>query len=90
VATFNVYGSDHARLQGVATPAYLHRHGNATRLVKQLELLLADAGVQQLAVILEPQVGVVAAELHSWLGVYMHDGLCTCKLCRQVRQRMLQ
>jgi hypothetical protein len=57
VATFNVYGSDHARLQGVATPGYLQRQGHATRLLKQLELVLADAGVQDLVVILEPQVG---------------------------------
>lgn len=57
VATFNVYGSDHARLQGVATPSYLQKQGHATRLVQQLELALADAGVQDLVVILEPQVG---------------------------------
>jgi hypothetical protein len=56
VATFNIYGSDHARLQGVATPAYLQRRGHATRLLQQVELLLADAGVQDMVVILEPQV----------------------------------
>jgi len=49
-----VYGSDHARLQGVATPAYLQKQGHATRLLQQLEVLLADAGVQELVVILEP------------------------------------
>jgi hypothetical protein len=71
VATFNVY-SDHARLQGVATPAYLQRQGNATRLVKQLELVLADAGVQELAVILEPQVGLVATEFNiDWWCVHV-------------------
>jgi predicted GNAT family acetyltransferase len=59
VATFNVYGSDHARLQGVATPAHLQRQGHATRLLKQLEVVLADVGVQDLVVILEPQVGLI-------------------------------
>lgn len=56
MATFNIYGSDHARLQGVATPAYMQRCGHATRLLQQVELLLADAGVQDMVVILEPQV----------------------------------
>lgn len=56
MATFNVYGSDHARLQGVAAPAYMQRRGHATRLLQQVELLLADVGVQDMVVILEPQV----------------------------------
>ena len=59
-------------VQGVATSAYLQRQGNATRLVKQLELVLADAGVQELAVILEPQVGLVATEFNiDWWCVHV-------------------
>lgn len=58
MATFNVYGSDHARLQGIATPVYLQRQGHATRLLQQLEVVLAGAGVQDLVVILEPRVRV--------------------------------
>jgi hypothetical protein len=54
-ATFNVFGQDHARLQGLATPTWRGHQGHATHLLKQLEALLTDADCKQLVVILEPK-----------------------------------
>jgi hypothetical protein len=79
VATFNIYGSDHARLQGVATPAYMQRRGHATRLLQQVELLLADAGVQDMVVILEPQVMV---EWRAATRTQFCFDTCVCPPCR--------
>ncbi|KAF8073082.1 hypothetical protein HT031_000743 [Scenedesmus sp. PABB004] len=72
VATLNVYGRDHARVQGLATPQAVQRQGHATRLLGRLEDVLGGAGLGQLVLIMDqqeeaPKPGVVpAAELEGW------------------------
>uniref|UniRef100_A0A383VNH7 N-acetyltransferase domain-containing protein n=1 Tax=Tetradesmus obliquus TaxID=3088 RepID=A0A383VNH7_TETOB len=73
-ATFNIFGDDHARLQGLVTPQAVRRQGHAARLVQQLECVLQGARLQQLAVVLAPDgnkdevPGVPgAAALERWL-----------------------
>eukprot|EP00775_Hariotina_reticulata_P010420 gene10420-10578_t len=67
-ATFNVFGQDHARLQGLVTPAWRSHQGHATQLLKQLEGMLTDAHCKQLVVILEPKEGEVGGpDVAHWL-----------------------
>eukprot|EP00879_Flechtneria_rotunda_P033029 GHRR01036547.1.p1 GENE.GHRR01036547.1~~GHRR01036547.1.p1 ORF type:complete len:334 (+),score=122.03 GHRR01036547.1:218-1219(+) len=73
VVTFNVYGPNHARVQGICTPNNMQKQGYATLLMKELEGVLQGAGVHQMVAIIEHQDGssssfrVPGNQIERWL-----------------------